>query len=238
MRNIGFNRMIPISSSFSGLSRVSPWCVAGVLATICSSGVVSAQAPSAPGNVTVTAASASRVVVSWSPVSGSGAPIAVYIVYRGSSSSLLPQLTLTTVTSFTDNSVGAGVAYYYAVAAENAQGLISPLSSIVSLTVPMAPSAPSGLVASVSSGPKVGLAWSPANSGGLPICYYQILRGASPSSLVQVASTSLPSYTDRSVSLGAVYYYAVTARDWEEISHRCQQWLRRSYPCHHPLPPM
>ena len=59
----------------------------------------------------------------------------------------------------------------------------------------------------------VTLAWSPATSGGLPVTYYQVFRGGSPTSLTQIGSSVAASYVDNSLSPATTYYYALKAGD-------------------------
>ena len=176
------------------------------------SSVTPSTAPSAPANVLATAASDSKVHLTWSPSSG-GLPIKLYLVYRGTSVSVLPQLAITTGTSYWDEAVNQGTKYYYAVVAEDIDKNLSPMSALASVTVPKPPSAPANLAATPDSATRVGLTWSPAASGGLPVLYYQVFRGSSSSQLNQVATVATTSYTDISVSPGTTYYYGVKAED-------------------------
>jgi fibronectin type 3 domain-containing protein len=83
----------------------------------------------------------------------------------------------------------------------------------VSGTTPSLPSAPTNLLATAGSVTKITLTWSAAVSGGLPIQYYQVLRGSSPANLSALGNTGVTSYTDRSLTADTLYYYAVTAVD-------------------------
>ncbi|MFO0930667.1 MAG: malectin domain-containing carbohydrate-binding protein [Gemmataceae bacterium] len=77
-------------------------------------------APAAPANVTA-AAGNGQIVLAWAAPAGA----ASFNVYRGTASGALdptPYQTGLTSTTFTDNSVGNGVTYYYQIAAVNAAG--------------------------------------------------------------------------------------------------------------------
>lgn len=110
-----------------------------------------------------------------------------------------------TTTSYTDTSVGAGLTYFYVVAASGAGGT-GPASADVAASVP--PAAPSGLSASVA-GASVALAWT-AVGGATTYAVYRASGGAAATLLANVAT---PSYTDTAVALGTTYTYTVTASD-------------------------
>lgn len=166
----------------------------------------------APTNLVATATSSTTVHLTWSAPAG-GVPIKIYFVYRGISDSVLPQLGLTTKASYWDSAGSPGGTYYYAIAAEDAQGILSPISTVAKITLPAPPSAPANLVATPDSATRASLTWSPAAAGGLPVLYYQVFRGISPSTLSLVATVELTSYMDTSVNPKTTYYYAVKAED-------------------------
>ena len=178
--------------------------------------VVSATTPAPPGapaNLVATPESTSRVGLTWSTSVSGGLPIRNYRVYRGATASNLSQVATVLQTSYYDLTVTAGAAYYYAVAASDTDGDLSAMSATVLVTVPFAPQAPSGLEANPVSTTAIGVSWSASVSGGLPIGSYRVFRGASPSSLSQIAIVAKTSYTDKSVSPAVTYYYAVEAVD-------------------------
>jgi hypothetical protein len=87
------------------------------------------------------------------------------------------------------------------------------MSALVEVTIPSAPAAVTGLAATPVSTSKISLVWSVPSSGGLPIRNYLVFRGATPSSLSQLATVGQPAYTDASGSPATQYYYAVQAAD-------------------------
>ena len=169
--------------------------------------------PSAPAGLVATPVSTSIVGLTWSASASGGLPIQNYHVYRGTTSSSLSQVAIVLQTSYTDQSLNPAMKYYYAVEAADTAGDLSQMSTTVAVTTPTAPSAPTGLVATPLSTTKVGLTWSVAGSGGLPIRDYLVFRGVARSSLTQVATVLQPAYTDVSVSPATTYYYAVQAAD-------------------------
>ena len=171
------------------------------------------SAPSAPATVAAAPTSTSKVSVSWSAAVSGGLAIQNYRVFKGSSPSSLTQLAITTKLSYNDTAVSAGATYYYAVKASDTAGDLSPMSTVVQVTVFMPPSPPGGLTATPTGATKVSLTWSAAASGGLPIQYYQVYRGTSASNLTKLATVTQISYTDKSISAGTTYYYGVMAQD-------------------------
>ncbi len=169
--------------------------------------------PSAPGGMSANATSASSASLTWSAAASGGLPVATYQVSRGSSPSNLSQIAVVLQTSYNDNSVTPGASYYYAVQAKDSGADLSPMSAIAKLTALMPPSAPVGMSATATSATIASLTWSAAASGGLPIQYYFVFRGSSPSALSQITTVLQTSYTDTSLTAGNTYYYAVEAKD-------------------------
>jgi len=170
--------------------------------------------PTVPANLTATAESCTKVALAWSAAT-SGLGIANYRVYKGTSPANLVQLVITTKTSYTDTADSGQTMYYYAVqSADNGkpQGL-SAVSAPVSITTVGDPSVPANLIATPVSSSKIALTWSPSTPGGLPIGYYHVYRGTSPSNLSQIAVTSSTTYNNLSLTPGTTYYYAVQAVD-------------------------
>jgi fibronectin type 3 domain-containing protein/PKD repeat protein/3-deoxy-D-manno-octulosonate 8-phosphate phosphatase KdsC-like HAD superfamily phosphatase len=98
---------------------------------------VDTQAPTVPQNLTGQAVNASQVTLNWSASTDQGGgSVAGYRIFRNGSS-----LTTTTATSFADNTVVAGTAYTYRVAAfdDAAPANESAQSNQVSVTTPSAP---------------------------------------------------------------------------------------------------
>jgi fibronectin type 3 domain-containing protein len=69
------------------------------------------------------------------------------------------------------------------------------------------------LLATPFSTDRIGLTWSAAPSGGLPIQNYLLYRGTVSSNLTKLAIVAQASYADTSVNFGQTYYYAVQAAD-------------------------
>jgi len=169
--------------------------------------------PSAPTNLTATAFSTSQVALQWSAPASGGLPIQHYFVYRGTSTSNLTQLAVDPQTGYVDATVTPAAKYYYAIAAGDTGGDLSPMTTPVAVTIPSPPSAPTNLAATALSTTRIGLTWTAAKSGGLPVQNYHVLRGTTASNLSPVATVLQASYTDASGSPATTYYYAVQAVD-------------------------
>ncbi len=136
-----------------------------------------------------------------------------FIIYRGLADDALEveESLSGSTTQFLDDDVTAGTTYYYAIAAETAAGE-GPMSSVVEVAALGHPGMPKDLSAEAGDG-KVTLEWlAPDSDGGSPITGYVVLRGASPSSLEDLAELSdVLSYVDTTAVNGETYHYAVIA---------------------------
>jgi len=169
--------------------------------------------PSAPAGLVATPISATKVSLTWSPAASGGLPVVGYQVFRGSSPSNLSQVGSATQTSHTYDSLNPGSTYYYAVAAQDSGGDLSPMSAVAQVALFTLPSPPANLVATPILATRISLTWSPSASGGLQVVGYQVFRGSSPSSLSQVGGTTQTTCTDAPLIPGTTYYYAVQALD-------------------------
>jgi fibronectin type 3 domain-containing protein len=124
----------------------------------------------------------------------------------------MTQLAITTGTTYNNMSLSPGKTYYYAVQSVDTANDDSPLSPTVSATTLLLPTIPSNVAAQGTSSSQISVNWLPS-SGSLPIAHYNVLRGTSPNSLSQVATTINPTYTDRSLPAGTTYYYGIQAAD-------------------------
>ncbi|MEM3567438.1 MAG: fibronectin type III domain-containing protein [Thermoplasmata archaeon] len=171
-------------------------------------------APSPPRNLVATAGH-SKIFLNWeTPGSDGGSTITGYKIYRGTSSGNLTYLTTVgTQLNYTDTAVTLGTTYYYAVSAVNAIGE-SALSNEASAT-PLAPSVPSvpKNFTVISSFENVTLSWEPpVDDGGTPVIGYRLYRGNTSTNLSLYAELGNQlTYKDTNVSVGKVYYYALSA---------------------------
>ena len=172
-------------------------------------------APSAPSHLTTQAVAYNNVALAWT---ASTSPVGLwgYVVYRGTSPSTLNSIgSAKTGTTYTDNATAPSTTYYYAVVANDAYGLASAQSSIVTEVTPKepAPSAPSHLTAQAVAYNNVPLSWT-ASTSPVGLWGYVVYRGTSPSALTAIASVKTgTTYTDTTSAPSTTYYYAVEADD-------------------------
>ncbi len=93
------------------------------------------QPPTAPGNLTATAASASQINLSWT-ASTSNVGLANYIVQRceGAGCTAFAQIATPSGTNYSDTGLSLGATYSYRVQAIDTAGNLSPFSSVASAT--------------------------------------------------------------------------------------------------------
>jgi fibronectin type 3 domain-containing protein len=170
--------------------------------------------PNAPATLTATASSCQLVTLSWS-ASTDNVGMGSYLVFWGPSPATLTQFGRTpgTVTTYSSYPLNCGTTYYYGVEAVDTSGNTSAMSPVISISTPNPPSPPNGLAATATSVAQVRLTWSAAASGGLPVTYYHVYRGTSPSALSQIVIDPQTSFTDTSLSASTTYYYAIEAAD-------------------------
>jgi filamentous hemagglutinin family protein len=154
----------------------------------------------APSGLTAMVATGT-VSLSWTASAGATS----YTVYRSlaSGTNYFAIATGVISTSFKDNTVSNGVAYFYTVTAVNADGE-SSFSNEVSGT-PLA--APSGVTATGSYG-VVALSWNPSAGA----TSYKVKRSmTSGSGYAVVVTTGATSFNDTSVANWTSYYYTISA---------------------------
>jgi hypothetical protein len=170
--------------------------------------------PSVPRSLTATARY-NQVTLRWAaPASTGGSPIIGYRISYAPSGGTWKSVNVsvsTRILVFT--SLRGGTTYYFSVAAYNAIGRSPSTTSIKAVpkanTVPGAPSFNTVLAGNHS----VGLYWSqPANTGGLPITYYQVQIGyAGVWRNLASLSGGTRAYTATGLVNGRTYYFRVRA---------------------------
>jgi chitodextrinase len=162
--------------------------------------------PSAPTNLTATAASSSEVNLSWT-ASTDNVDVTGYWVVRDGVT-----IANTTNTGFSDTSVSPNTTYSYQVIAYDAAGNNSGPSNTATVTTPQEPdtqppSAPTNLTATAASSTQINLSWN-ASTDNVSIAGYEVYRGGSK--IVAVTTTS---YGDTGLNPSTTYSYYVKAKD-------------------------
>ena len=169
-------------------------------------------APPTPTILTINAPASGTVNLTWSGVVDTGGSgLHGYNVYRGGVK--LTTAGVITATNFSDVTTLGTTFYSYTVTAVDGANNESPPSVPASITTPdtIAPSAPSGLIATVISASQINLSWAAStDTGGSGMCCYDIHRNG-----VYAGGTTnaTPSFTDTSVGGSTAYTYTVVARD-------------------------
>ena len=174
-----------------------------------------AAIPAAPVSVVATANSTTAVTVTWSEnIPPNGLPIQSYTIFRGTSPNGLTQLATRSGSPFIDTGASPNTTYYYAMQATDTGRDVSPLSGTAQAATAAVPAAPVNVAATANSSTVVTVTWSeniPPN--GLPVQYYTIFRGTSPTGLTPLATRSGSPFIDTGASPNATYYYAIEAVD-------------------------
>jgi fibronectin type 3 domain-containing protein len=185
-----------------------------VSAAISQSGAITDSAPLAPTGLRATAGSAA-IGLNWND--NTETDLASYAVYRsttsGSGFTLLAHGL--SGSDYSDGTARAGTAYYYCVAAVDAAGHLSPLSSQAWATIPvsnLAPAVPSGLSGTAATN-SISLNWNDNSESDLAgyAVYRSTTSGTGFAPLAEDLTQS--SYTDSAIQAGTTYYYIVFAFD-------------------------
>jgi YD repeat-containing protein len=161
--------------------------------------------PSIPQGLSATAANWSTVDLSWQ-ASTDNVSVAGYKIYRNGS-----QIGTSGTTSYADSTTLPNTRYSYTVSAYDGAGNNSAQSGAAAVTTPSgpAPSAPSGLSATVAGDNLVNLSWSAASdSGGPGIGGYKIYRNGT-----EIGTSASTSFSDSGVAPFNTYSYTVAAYD-------------------------
>ncbi len=155
--------------------------------------------------------------------SSSDSDFASYAVYRSgsffTSTSEAARILTTASLNYTDSNLASENTYYYAVTAidrvGNENSLVSSKPGKVADTIPPLPV--SLVVSPVAGKTMLSLNWSKASEPDLS--YYALYRSSSPfmntAQASKIATSASESYNDVGLKSETVYYYAVTAVDFE-----------------------
>jgi DNA-binding response OmpR family regulator len=171
--------------------------------------------PSVPTGVAAVATACDQISVGWSPSTDVGnSGLKGYNVYRNGV--FLKQVLAPTTIAY-DTGLSGGTLYSYTVAAvDNARNL-SARSTAASTTTPVcldtiAPSTPSGVVATAANCNQINLAWNAStDTGGSGLKGYNIYRNGGFLKQVMAPATST---TDSGLLGSATYSYSILAFDY------------------------
>ncbi len=182
--------------------------------------------PSAPGTLSATTSSSTRIDLTWGPATDDAA-VAGYRIERceGVSCSNFSQIaTTTTATSYSDTGLSPSTSYTYRVRAEDTATPIhnlGPYSNLDSATTQAPPdteppSAPGILSANAVSSTEIDLSWQAA-SDNVAVTSYRIERcqgaGCSGPDFTEIATTAGLSFQNTGLTPSTSYSYRVRAED-------------------------
>jgi chitodextrinase len=164
-------------------------------------------APSVPTDLSASAASTTTINLSWT-ASTDNVGVTGYRVFRNG-----VQVAIPTTTTYSDTGLTASTTYAYTVAATDAAGNVSALSSSVNGTTQapvadtIAPSIPASLTATAVSSTQINLSWTASNDN-VGVTGYRVFRND-----VQVGTPTTTSYSDTGLTASTTYAYTVAATD-------------------------
>src|SRR5467141_707197 len=176
--------------------------------------------PTAPTNLTATAASASQINLAWT-ASTDNVGVTGYMVERctGAACSNFAQIVTPTTTTFSDTGLTASTPYSYRVRATDAANNLSASSSTASASTPAPPdttppTAPTNLNATAASASQINLAWT-ASTDNVGVTGYRVERcqGAACSNFAQISTPTGTTFSDTGLTASASYSYRVRATD-------------------------
>jgi len=176
--------------------------------------------PTAPTNLTATAASASQINLAWT-ASTDNVGVTGYMVERctGAACSNFVQISTPTGITFNDTGLTASASYSYRVRATDAAGNLSAYSSTASASTPAPPdttppTAPTNLTATAASASQINLVWT-ASTDNVGVTGYRVERcqGAGCSNFVQISTSTGITFNDTGLTASTSYSYRVRATD-------------------------
>ncbi|MDR1786909.1 MAG: SUMF1/EgtB/PvdO family nonheme iron enzyme [Treponema sp.] len=181
----------------------------GISATFDVSFSVLIPIPGVPTGLQAEAQHESSIALSWAAVTGA----VTYHVYRSLSAGGPYSVIFTSEspnTSYSDNWLASGTAYYYKVSALNSSGGEGTLSGYVSAST--FPGAPTGLLAAAQPAGNIALSWT-AVTGAASYKVYRSLSAGGIYSHIGTSETLNTAYNDSNSGLSAntIYYYKVSA---------------------------
>ncbi len=190
------------------------------IATATTSSAPDTTPPTAPASLTATAMSSTAISLTWSAATDT-VGVTGYRVERcqGVSCTPLTQIATPAGTSYTDSGRPPATPYRYRVRATDAAGNLGAYSAIASATTASwtdttPPSAPGNLTSTPSGATGIALSWT-ASTDNVGVTGYRVERctGAACASFAQVATTTVPSFSDSGLAASASYRYRVRATD-------------------------
>ena len=165
-----------------------------------------AVAPTAPGALSYSQPSSTKVQLSWRP-STDNVGVSAYDVYRNG---LYLATVAPSVTRYLDGSVPKGISFSYKVVARDVAGnTASSMVTTKGFPDRSAPSTPGSIAAAPISPTSAAISWKPSTDN-LGVFGYKVLRGGASIAIVPAGSTA---FVDTNLVPGSAYSYQVQALD-------------------------
>ncbi len=171
--------------------------------------------PAAPDSLLATATSASQVNLSWADNSDNETGFEVQRSLNGTSGWAKITTTAANATSFSNTGLSVSTRYYYQVLATNATGNsgYSNIANATTLEAPVAPAAPSNLVATAISETRIDLSWSDNSDNESGFVVKRSLDGTSGWAKIATTAANATSFSNTGLSASTQYYYKVRAKN-------------------------
>ena len=173
--------------------------------------------PEAPTYLSAKVESDRYIQLSWNSVSN----VSSYVILRSTDSGEynLREVGTSYGSSYTDNDVHEGKAYYYVVKAKSEGGALSAGSNTANAVMPLP--APDGLSASASSESEIRLSWSSVSGADSYVIFRDTDSGGY--SYREVGTSYGSYYSDSGLEPGKTYYYVVEAKSSISKSGKSRQ---------------
>ena len=183
--------------------------VAGLSASATVQITVQAARPTAPASLLATAASSTRVNLSWQDLASNETGFKIERSTNGVTFSQIATAAAN-VTSYADTTVTAGKTYTYRVCAYNAAGN-SAYSLLASATTPaVPPAAPTSLTARANVANQISLTWRD-NASNETGCYVERSLNRTTWTRIATLAANAISYTSTGLTANTTYYHRVQA---------------------------
>jgi len=197
------------------LTRADAWIMQAV--AFKASGAI--PSPTAPSNLTATAATSTQINLAWTASTETGGTIMNYLVERcqGAACSNFAQVGTVAGTSFGDSGLTASTSYSYRVRAQDTANTLGPYSTVATTTTlpALAPTAPGSLTATAASSSQINLSWTAATETGGTVASYSVERcqGAGCTNFVVVGTSITTTLSDTGLVSSTTYSYRARAED-------------------------
>ena len=167
--------------------------------------------PAAPTGLTAITVSASQIDLSWTDNASneSSFTVARSTTVGGPYTDIatLPANSM----SYSDTGLSANTAYYYVVRASNAGGVSANTAEASATTLPLPPTAPSGLTATTVSQTQINLTWSDNSDNEVNFIVARSTTAGGPYTDIATLPANTTSYNNTGLTANTTYYYVVRA---------------------------